>query len=208
MSIFTKIGNWLDRLEEEHNRRVATEKYEREQQARRELEENARQARLESQRIEQERKNFRREVLENKKKWHDFLKESNEQIKDLKNEISVLHDEKSALYDHKKSLHREVEDLKISRSASIACSQYDADDSFFFTKGGVSRGRYNRNHADKSRHGERAMFTKGEMDLVWEKINEAKYDIIEIKGEISANKKFIGELLSRRNEVKGILFKK
>lgn len=208
MNIFYRIADWFDRLEEEHDRRVATEKYEREQRVRQEIAENARQARLESERIEKERKTFRRDVLENKEKWHEFLKSSNEEIKDLKNETSALHDEKSALYDHKQSLHREMDDLKISRSSSIASSQYDADDSFFFTKGGVSKGRFQRNHDDKSRHGERARFTKGEMNLVWGKINEAKYDIIQIKGKISANKKYIGELLSQRNDVKGILFKK
>jgi len=207
MNIFSRIGKWLDRLEEEQLRDRATREYEREQKARKELAENARQARLESERVEKERKAFRKEVLENKEKWHEFLKSSNEQIKNLKNDISVLHDEKSALYDHKKLLHREMDELKVSRSASISCSRYDADDSFFW-QSGTSHKRFQRNHSDKERHGERAQFTKGEMDHVWSKINSIKYDIVEVKGSIAAYKKEIGEIMDQRNRVKEILFKK
>jgi len=207
MNIFSRIGKWFDRLEEEHNRRVATEKYEREQRARQEIIENARRARLESERIEKEQKEFARDVRENSSKWHEYLKNSNEQIKNLKNDLSVLHDEKSELYDHKKLLHREMDELKVSRSASISCSRYDADDSFFW-QSGTSHKRFQRNHSDKERHGERAQFTKGEMDHVWSKINSIKYDIVEVKGSIAAYKKEIGEIMDQRNRVKEILFKK
>jgi chromosome segregation ATPase len=207
MNIFSRIGKWFDRLEEEHNRRVATEKYEREQRARQEIIENARRARLESERIEKEQKEFARDVRENSSKWHEYLKNSNEQIKNLKVDIRLLHEEKSALYDQKQSLHREIDDLKSSRSASISLSQSDADDSFFW-QSGTSHKRFQRNHSDKERHGERAQFTKGEMDHVWSKINSIKYDIVEVKGSIAAYKKEIGEIMDQRNRVKEILFKK
>jgi len=207
MNIFSRIGKWFDRLEEEHNRRVATEKYEREQRARQEIIENARRARLESERIEKEKKEFARDVRENSSKWHEYLKNSNEQIKNLKVDIRLLHEEKSALYDQKQSLHREIDDLKSSRSASISLSQSDADDSFFW-QSGTSHKRFQRNHSDKERHGERAQFTKGEMDHVWSKINSIKYDIVEVKGSIAAYKKEIGEIMDQRNRVKEILFKK
>jgi len=207
MNIFSRIGKWFDRLEEEHNRRVATEKYEREQRARQEIIENARRARLESERIEKEQKEFARDVRENSSKWHEYLKNSNEQIKNLKVDIRLLHEEKSALYDQKQSLHREIDDLKSSRSASISLSQSDADVSFFW-QSGTSHKRFQRNHSDKERHGERAQFTKGEMDHVWSKINSIKYDIVEVKGSIAAYKKEIGEIMDQRNRVKEILFKK
>ena len=207
MSIFRKIGNWLDRLEEEHDRRVATERYEREERARKQIAENARQARLEAERIEKERQDHIKDVLGNKSKWHQYLKDSNEQIKELKDEIRSLHDEKSGLFDRKQSLHREVDDLKVSRSASISESQRNADDSFFWQSGVTDR-RYQRNHNTKSYHGDTARFLKGEMDTVWGKINSVKYEIDAVKDSITARKQMIGEIMTQRNGVKEILFKK
>ena len=207
MNIFRKIGNWLDRLEEEHDRRVATERYEREERARKQIAEDARKARLEAERIEKERQDHINDVLGNKSKWHQYLKDSNEQIKELKDEIRSLHDEKSGLFDRKQSLHREVDDLKVSRSASIRESQRDADDSFFW-QSGVTNKRYQRNHSTKSYHGDTARFLKGEMDTVWSKINSVKYEIDAVKNSISARKQTIGEIMTERNRVKEILFKK
>lgn len=207
ITIFRKIGNWLDRLEEEHNRRVATERYEREERARKQIAENARQARLEAERIEKERQDHIKDVLGNKSKWHQYLKDSNEQIKELKEEIRLLHDEKSELYDRKQSLHREMDDLKVSRSASIRESQRDADDSFFW-QSGVTNKRYQRNHSTKSYHGDTARFLKDEMNVVGGKINSVKYDIDEIKSSIVARKQMIDEIMTRRKGVKEILFKK
>ena len=207
MNIFRKIGNWLDRLEEEHDRRVATERYEREERARKQIAEDARKARLEAERIEKERQDHIKDVLGNKSKWHQYLKDSNEQIKELKDEIRSLHDEKSGLFDRKQSLHREVDDLKVSRSASIAESQRNADDSFFW-QSGVTNKRYQRNHSTKSYHGDTARFLKGEMDTVWSKINSVKYEIDAVKNSISARKQTIGEIMTERNRVKEILFKK
>ena len=207
MNIFRKIGNWLDRLEEEHDRRVATERYEREERARKQFAEDARKARLEAERIEKERQDHIKDVLGNKSKWHQYLKDSNEQIKELKDEIRSLHDEKSGLFDRKQSLHREVDDLKVSRSASIAESQRNADDSFFW-QSGVTNRRYQRNQSTKSYHGDTARFLKGEMDTVWSKINSVKYEIDAVKNSISARKQTIGEIMTQRNGVKEILFKK
>lgn len=207
MKFLKRIGQWLDRIEEEHDRRVATERHEREARARQEIIENARRAKSESERIEREEKAFKQMVKSDPKKWHEYLKSSNEDITNLKNEIQSLHQEKDALFDQKQSLHREMDDLKVSRSASIMESQRDADDSFFW-QSGVTNKRYQRNHSTKSYHGDTARFLKDEINVIWGKINSVKYDIDEIKDQIYTNKTQVGEIMTQRNRVKKVLFTK
>jgi chromosome segregation ATPase len=209
-AIPAKMAQWQKEFEEEQRRLEAERKRLAEHEAKLKREADERKKRIEAVKLERERNAFEQDVKKNKKKWHEYLKNSNEQIKTLKKEIGDLHGERKELLHSKKMLHNEMDDLSASRSSAISASRADADDRMFgsFNRIGVSSSRYSRNHARKSSHGDRAVSLKYDMDSVGSKIKSIKGQIGSVQYSINQNKKKIEDISAQREKVKKVLFTK
>ena len=201
-----RIAKWQREFEAEQRRLEAERRRLAEHEAKLKKEADARLRKIQATKLEREQKAFEQDVKKNKSKYHEYLKTSVQEIQNLKKEINELHRDKKGYYEEKKELHREMDDLKHTRSRAIKASQDDADTSIFGNS--VRNSTFKNNMWEKERDGSRAVDIKSKMNIIGSDIRDCKDKIDKANFGIKIRKDHIKSIETQRERTKKVLFKK